>query len=66
MSESSFTMITLVPPSGVAPSVIHLGTQAYNPNADGSFTVDSRLAGPLIHAGWSYRLTGNPPVKAPS
>ena len=65
MSDSAFTMVTVVPPSGVAPSQLNLGPQQYQANGDGSFTIDSRLAPALIAAGWGYKLTGNPPTHAP-
>jgi hypothetical protein len=49
---SSSTPVTLLPTPGSAPSVLQLPAGQVFPNADGTFTVQSALIGPLLAGGW--------------
>lgn len=49
---SNDTPVTILPPPGTVPCVLQLPALSVAPNADGSFTVPSRLLPALLSGGW--------------
>jgi hypothetical protein len=56
---SNATLVTLRPPPGTTPSVLHLPAGQVFPNEDGTFTVASFLISPLLGAGWQIVVAAN-------